>query len=330
MMRGRLVAITAALTVLLPLVALARASNSDAHATVVRDGSVKITVRVDKVTARVADPIQVVVEVVAPKGTHVELPQLQHKWGDFDICSSKRVSDLPMAKSIGERLWILRMTLETIKSGDLTLPPLDVHYALDSQLKTYESLHTPPIRIHIVSVLEHRVDPAKFRDIKGTVDVVMPESTSYTWLMWTPVGAVIAALLMLATGWLAKRNRGLSPAAWARFQIAELRQLQADGATTAESLYNELADVVRQFFALEFDVPALTQTTSEFLTEVADTVGLGETPHRQLSALVQLAEDVKFAGLTVNEHQLRQAFENATAIVEACEQRRSALERKAE
>ena len=42
----------------------------------------------------------------------------------------------------------------------------------------------------------------------------------------------------------------------------------------AEAAYNEVVDVLREYFELEFNVPTLSRTTREFLTEATNVVGL--------------------------------------------------------
>ena len=42
----------------------------------VAEGAVKVTVQTDREAAQVAEPIRLTLEVTAPKGTRVELPQL--------------------------------------------------------------------------------------------------------------------------------------------------------------------------------------------------------------------------------------------------------------
>src|SRR5690242_1738543 len=106
------------------------------------DGPVKLSVRLDKTTARVADPINLVLEVDAPKGARVELPAKAERLGEFEIRRSDRTTDIPSANQTDGRSWILRLRLESIKTGELTAPPMEIHYTTDAASTTFKSLST--------------------------------------------------------------------------------------------------------------------------------------------------------------------------------------------
>lgn len=309
----------AAIAALFPVVALAEGGAPNALSSVVADGPVKVNATVDKGTARVAEPIQLTLEVEAPRGTRVELPSPTGKWGEFDVRSSKRTKEVPSADNAANRTWVLQMSLDTIKTGDLAIPPVEVRYATDAKSTAFKTLSIEPVKIHIASVLENRADPTKFHDIKGTVDVAMPEVRSYAWLGWTAGGIGAATALALLTVLVIKRKRGPSPAAWALAAITDLEQLPVSDAAEAESVFNETVDIVREFFELQFGVPTLTRTTRELLKEAADESALDATARQRLTSLVTIADEIKFARRGVGEQQVRQAFEHAKAFIAECE-----------
>jgi hypothetical protein len=288
-----------------------------------------LSVRVDKNVAQVAEPIRLVLEVDAPRGTRVELPQLADTLGDFEVRSSSETKDLPAATSTDARRWVLEASLDTIKTGELTIPPLSVHYTTATNATTFETLESKPIVVRIASVLEDRADPTKFRDIKATLDVQVPELHSDGWLGWTAAGVGGAIAIALATLAVVRRKRGPSPAEWALAAIADLQQLPIANAADAEAAYNELVDVVREFFELEFNVPTLSQTTREFLAQAAKVVGLDKSARERLASLASLADEIKFARLGVGEAQVRQALEQAKAFVDECAAHRRAMKKEA-
>ena len=313
---------------LLAAVTLAFAAAAPRTSTVA-DGPVKASVRVDRDSAQVAEPIRLVLEVEAPRGTHIELPQLAEKLGDFDVEASDRTRDVPATANGDSRRWSLTVTLETIKTGKLEIPALDVHYTTDKSASTYQTLATKPIAVDIKSVLENRADPTKFRDIKSTVDLAVPELHSNRWVAWTAAGVGGAVALALATLVVVKRKRGPSPAAWALAAIADLERLPIARSADAEAAYNEVVDVIREFFELEFNVPTMSRTTREFLTQAAKIVRLNQTAHDRLAALASIADEIKFARLGVGEGQVRQALEQAKAVIAECEAHRRAIEKEA-
>jgi hypothetical protein len=295
----------------------------------VADGALKVTARVDREAAQVAEPIRLTLEVMAPKGTRVELPQLGARLGDFSTRSGERTKDIPATADGGTRKWKLETTLDTIKTGAVTIPSLDVHYTIDGSSSTFKTLKTKPLTVQIKSVLENRADPTKFRDIQGTVDVPLPVEHSFAWVGWTAAGTGAALVVALATLAVVRRRRGPSPAAWALAAIADLEKLPIANSADAEAAYNEIVDVIREYFELEFNIPTLSRTTREFLAEAAKTVGLDKTARDRLGSLASIADEIKFARLGVGESQVRGALAQAKAFVAECEAHRRAAEKEA-
>ncbi|MCA9238373.1 MAG: hypothetical protein KDA44_23030 [Planctomycetales bacterium] len=314
------------LTMLAAVTSLAAEAGAGSQRSVVTQGPVAITVSVDKELAQVADPVQFVLEVTAPRGTRVELPRLPEQLGDFEVHGRELVRDVPAADNASDRQWTLKATLETLKTGRLEIPSLDVHVAADGNATAFDTIRSKPIAVQVASVLEDRADPAKFRDIKDTVDMAVPDDASSSWLAWTLGGSGAAVASALAAVLIARRKRGPTPAAWALGQIDDLEQLLADESADPELVYNELVDVVREFFELQYEVPTRTRTSPEFLTEAANTVQLGEAPRQRLASLVSVADDIKFACYGVGNQQSEQAFADARAFVLECDQHCEAVE----
>jgi len=291
----------------------------------VSDGLVIVTTRVNTASARVAEPVQLVLEVEAPRGSRVELPAKTDRLGEFEVRRSERTVDIPSATQADKRNWNLRLTLESIKTGELAIPPLDVHYTVDATSSTFKTLSTKPIPVRITSVLENRPDPTKFRDIKQTVDVPVPAADSRSWIAWSCGGAVATVVaLLLAVAVVKRRRRGPLPAAWALNSIEELERVDVLQTAGPEALFNEVVDVVREFFELEFNVPALPRTTREFLAEASGEVGLPEVASKRLSWLASVADEIKFARLRVGEEHLKHAFAQAKEFIAECEAHRRA------
>src|SRR6188472_3968306 len=96
----------------LPSLALAATEAAPLLRSETSDGPVKATARINAATARVAEPIQLILEVDAPRGTRIELPAKADRLGDFEVRRSERNLDIPSATQADKRSWILRLTLE--------------------------------------------------------------------------------------------------------------------------------------------------------------------------------------------------------------------------
>lgn len=311
-------------------------ANAAAAATesTVNAGPVKATVRVDRDSAQVAEPVRLTLTVEAPQGTRVELPQLGKELGAFALSNVERTKDIPAGADGKLRQWSLSTLLDTIKTGVVEVPAIEVHYTTaskttDAKATTFETLATKPLSIEVKSVLENRADPTKFRDIAGTVDVALPQSHSYAWLGWTAASVGGAAAIALAALAVAKRRRGPTAAAWALASIEDLRKLPITTSEDAEAAYNEVVDVLREYFELAFNIPVLARTTREFLTESTKYVKLEKSSRERLASLAAIADEIKFARLGVGESQVRQALDQAEAFVQECEAAQRAAAKEA-
>ena len=119
-------AVLFALLTCLPMVAFAGADAAPTLKSEASDGPVKVTARISTASARVAEPVQLVLEVDAPRGARIELPAKADRLGDFEVRHSERTMDIPSAAQADQRSWIVRATLESLKTGELTIPSLGV------------------------------------------------------------------------------------------------------------------------------------------------------------------------------------------------------------
>jgi hypothetical protein len=108
-----------------------------------------------------------------------------------------------------------------------------------------------------------------------------------------------------------------------------LEKLPIANSAEAETAYNEVVDVIREFFELEFSIPTLSRTTREFLAEAGKTVGLDKTARDRLGSLASIADEIKFARLGVGESQVREALAQAKAFIAECEAHRRAAQKEA-
>jgi hypothetical protein len=304
-------------------------SDSASSAVVSQDGKVKLRVSADKSTVRVAEPIRFQVEVEAPRGSRVELPKLAGRVGGFEVRTSERIRDVPTDGFAATRRWLVSAVLETLKTGDVEIPAIQVQYALDAKATSLESLTSKPLHVRVVSVLEDRADPRKFRDVAGTIDLPIPTRRSYSWLWWTGAGGGALIVAGLITMFVLKRRAGLHPYEWALHEIGELERVPIQSAADSDAVFNELVRVIREFFELEFDVPVASSTSREFLRAATKQVGLNEACRKKLAWLASIADEMKFARLSVGEKHVREAFTQAKAFLAECDAHRRASEQEA-
>jgi hypothetical protein len=288
---------------------------------------VKVTASIDKSTVAVAEPLQLSITVKAPRGTRIAWPSLGQKLGDLEIRHAARIDDVPSPDATGSREWTLRITLDSIKTGSLTIPPVEVHYALPSTPADLQTAQTQPQHIVISSVLEDRPDPTHFRDIKQTVDVAVPPAPS-SWFVWGGAAAGVIATGGLLVFVLKRRRAGLAPSAWAFNSISDLEAHHVDD-SDIPTTFDKVLGIVREYFELEFDIPALPSTTQEFLADASTQIGLPQQTAERLKWLATVADEIKFARLTIGPQHLQQAFAQSRSIIAECVEHQRVLAKEA-
>ena len=281
----------------------------------------QVTATVSKTDVQIAEPFQLELTVTAPDGARVSLPPMGDQLGEFDVIDTQDIADIPSDASAGQRIWKRRMTLESIVAGDLQIPALDIQVAdgAESQtLRALKSLSTQPISVRVLSVLEGRADPTQFRDIQSVVDIKVPQPESYAWVWWT-VGAMGTASFVAATiAVVARRKTWLTPAQWAERELDAIQSSVAMQANDSETISRELSTVLRDFLELQFEISAPVQTTQELLSDVNHRKILQPELAKRFSKLFAIADEAKFAGLSLTESQLNKVFDKArSAIAEA-------------
>ncbi len=138
--------------------------------------------------------------------------------------------------------------------------------------------------------------------------------------LWT-IGAILLALLVIATLYCVFRKRQEGPvtlAPWetALLELAELRIGFRQGKIEMETCFVKLTDVVRQYLEKRFRINAPQQTTYEFLGELNKPDGaLPESQRPFLREFMTAADLVKFAKLPPDEHTLSVALDKAEVLV---------------
>ena len=142
--------------------------------------------------------------MVAPKGTSVTFPEVGMSWGPFDVLEHQDRFAITASDGSSERTWTRVYTLETIETGDLELPELELQIESSEGDKRWVE-RTQSQTISVVSVLENKVDPLQFRDIKGPLELAVSEPQDSHSLNGWVVGLGAALVLGFVALALARR-----------------------------------------------------------------------------------------------------------------------------
>lgn len=221
----------------------------------VEAGPVRLVLTLSRQLASVADPVQLELEVTAPEGTTAVLPEVSGQLGSFEIVSHRDWLEIPIG---GARQWKRQMTIESIRPGELVIPPVTVPI---SGPDMPASIQSPEVPLRIASVLEGRATPADLRDIHPVVDVPEPPASGFRWVGWAAGGLVAvaaAAFLAVAT---ARRWRSMTPLDWLERELKDLSQQPGPGPAGGDFAL-QLAAVWKGFLELQFGTPAGAVTSA--------------------------------------------------------------------
>lgn len=270
----------------------------------------RVTTTPSQTSRQVAEPFWLDWTVKAPSGARVTFPSTGDKLGDFDILDSRDLFDIPNDESGDERTWTRRLQLESIVTGELEIPSIEIQVA-DAQ--SSQVIRSEPITVQIVSVLEERGDPTQFRDIQSVVDVDVPNRPSHAWIGWSLAGFSALALAVAAVTVATRRKRWQTPAQWALAQLDELEAAmkEQDGAASA----TQLASIMQNFLQLQYSLPEPGRTSEEMLHVLNAKQHVDEATWKELRCLFALADEAKFAGLSVSPTQGQEMIEHARSLV---------------
>jgi hypothetical protein len=272
-----------------------------------------LTATVSKSDVHVAEPFVLELTVVAPLGAKVTLPAIGEQISEFEILDYQDVNDIPSDASSGERIWTRRMTLESIVTGELEIPALEIRV---SQGAHSETLRSQVIPVHVISVLEGRADPTQFRDIQSVVDVDIPQPKSIAWVWWTAGGLGLLTLFTTAFAVVTRRQTWLTPVDWAKQELERLQASEAMQNCDSETVTQELLAVIRDFLELQFEISAPVQTSSELLQVVESGKLLNPELVKRFGKLFAVADQTKFAGLTLTPSQIGKLFNEAQMLID--------------
>lgn len=281
-----------------------------------RQQGIEISISLSTTSVRVAEPFTVTYELISPSEEKLVWPAVADRLGPFDVIDSKDFFEIPVDSG---RMWKRVLTLESIQTGNLEVPSLSVNIvSSDSkgvQSKPMKVVNIVAQPVTVTSVLEGRADPSQFRDIQSVVDVEVPvEDTSY-WTIWGFTSLGVISLACIAFVIVAVRGRSITPEKWVLHQLDALSERVAENPADEHQQITELTDITKHFLALQYDLPASQQTTHELLQMLADR-NIGSSLVRdELSNVLSLADEVKFAGLDLSVDELQTAIQTVRQIV---------------
>lgn len=323
--------LAAALLLLLTGCRVAQPPQPDAVEETAERGPLRLTVRAAPRSVLLAEPIRVEITMDAPQDYLVRLPEAKD-FGDLTV-TSLAVDD-PVTVEGGRR-WRQVVTLESLSSGTLEIPPLVVAYARrpadPNATPSYDQeLAVGTIAVEVRSALTSQDSPDRPRDIAGALSL---PPRRWTWREWTLLGLGAAAVAALAA-WFVRlvRRRMLAPRppiAAETWALAELDRLAARdwfGEGVAREFYYRLTEIVRAYIERKFALAAPEMTTEEFLGRLARNRAALPYDALALREFLERCDLVKYAAL----HPAREDLDDVLGVARVFVQSTAAAVARAE
>jgi hypothetical protein len=279
----------------------------------------KVSVSLSKETVQIAEPFDVHFSVRVATGSRVDFPPIGERMGELEIVRHRDQSDVPDEDDKGMRVWNRTIRLESLATGSVEVPAQNIYV---SQGTSTEILRTKAQLVEVLSVLEDRANPLKFRDLKDAVELAESESGAGSWKRWAWGGLAGLAIAATLVGVIAVRRKRLqiTPQAWASRQLSQLRADVAAAGETPQILAG-LESTLRIYIESQFGIPATTQGRSELTAAVRTALPLPDdraTPE-QCERLLRAAEQAKYAGRSFERVELMRFIDDAEQIVQQLE-----------
>jgi hypothetical protein len=299
----------AALLLLLctPLAAAALESES-------KRGPVRVDVKLEPDAPRIGDRLTLEIRVRAEPGVELLMPAFGEALDRFEIV------DFVPHESIDDEGYTVatqRYTLQTSRSGRLSLPPIAIEFVdrrpgqkpAPEGLDAYELL-TERLEVEVTSVLPEDA-PLELRPPKPPLGARETPGPG----LWP---FVIAALLLLAgaapfavRAWLAARERALQRSAY-EIAVSELEALLADARPDddVDRFFVGLSGILRRYLENRFSLRSPELTTEEFLDVMVTSPDLRGGHQSLLRELLVRADLVKFARFVPDPEAIEASVES--------------------
>jgi hypothetical protein len=278
-----------------------------------QQGEVKATV--DTESIRLGEQVQLRLSAsMPPQGMNIIFPQIPDSFGHFEVV---RRSPLDTTAQGNTKFLGQTVVLTSFDSGRWDIPAL--RFDVVSGGNITDSAFTAPLYVDVNTVT---VDTTKaFKPIKGLRTVAW---NFWDYWLYFAIGITVALVAIGLFVYLRSRPKKPVPVPVTvvvpPYQIAlqQLQQLKAEKVWQSGDIkqyYTRLTDILRAYFELQFNIPALEQTTEELLQHIKPVTILNQQRDK-LRSLLSVADLAKFAKLMPSPEEHENAMQQAQEIVE--------------
>ena len=282
--------------------------------------------KLDSAHILIGDYLNVRLEVTAPKGNPVFIPQLNEKLmqeaeAPFDWIENSNVDTI-----VGNDYYTLKQTITVtaFDTGNYVFPAIPI-FSMDSQIVA----QTNPLFFEVSTVAVDTT--AAIKDIKGIAKI--PFTFHEFWLyvkqyaLFVVAGLLVIGLIVYVVWRYIKKKRAeksipvvkpkpkIKPHITALKELEKLRQKKLCEQGKTKEYYSELIDIVRIYIDGQWEIGAMEMVTSEIMDALKNTE-IHEEVRKRFHQACTIADLVKFAKYTPlpTDHDL--AYKDCKEFVE--------------
>ncbi len=264
----------------------------------------KISTTVNRDKIRIGDPLDLKITLEPSNNTPLNITHwlvLPDTFGSFQVVTRKPIDTLEVgiAKSYSQTF-----TLTSFDTGTFQLPPFPI--LLNGQ-------DTVSSRIIPITVLA--VDVSQMKDFNDIKDILEPAEDAPFFQWWMAgAGAIVLLIFLIVARKIRQQKVPTPPTAIPITNETAWQQISALEALIAKGLYTEF------YIQLHSLCKRLAARYYGFAADAATTTELLQAAHRncnnpqmlaQLTAIVQMADAVKFAHTIPTEQECKNSFSEA-------------------
>jgi len=258
-----------------------------------------INASVDRNSILIGEQIKLVVtadNVDVKKQPIVQWPQIPDSFNHFEVIERGKIDTV---NKNGINRYAQTYILTSLDEGFWDIPAFNVLFSKKSR-RNPVSLPTPSIKIKVFPADISRLK--NYHDIKNIVQTPKESAPSQT---TTSVIALVAVIVLIIVLWAVFKRRRiksktvakkgmLNSIDWILEQLALLEKKQFPDKDAVKEYYQQLYQLCRQYFSMEFDINVLYCTTEEWVG-ILEGLELDKENKAPFYELVKKADSVRFA-----------------------------------
>jgi hypothetical protein len=252
--------------------------------------SPSVKTNIDKAHILIGEPILFSIDVVAPPGSFLQLPQLPDSLPHFVYLGKGKVDSLASPTS---NRYHLEWKLTSFDSGANKIPAFPV--SIGDRRYQSDSL--------MVDVSFGNLDSLKdYHDIRGIIDV---ENPAVKYILWILLALTLLAIFLfirfsskplppIREAEIIPNKSGLSPYDEAMTTLDALKKMPLTDAVAVKKYYSGMNDVLRLFLNRTRGLATMVRTNEELILQLSG-LNMPKEAFTHLASVLRMSDFVKFA-----------------------------------